>query len=451
MAELDEENVKVGISESGEENLKEENEKLKKVVSLAQNKIKAQGLKLAEIQKQSELKDKIISTAKEKIKQIQDERDQKAKDLDNLRTCHGRSGIEAYANQIPQRVLERIQVGTIVWCLVQFQEQSRDLYEEEEDGTGGCIWVTQDELVEHVNKIGCTLDLPLFSLSSSQATALRNEMSDFRQKYDSLAEEYKKYRVDVDVMIWNKNTQIESLKSTKDDSSSWNSQDISQVTDEVNSLKLQKQALKEKIAALSKANDSLQLDKEEMKLQLGDSTRRLDILKNECEEWRWKYKEEIKRKRQEVIDTEQSQINNKETISSLKQELEYMKSKNDQLSILLKKVHETEGQVPMSPNMPQSSHFFGQSPISPIVRDGDSPVTSGNGGGSINNMGMDVNTVGQSDMTTKNKYLRSLFYNYLCSRDRNSRIHMQTALMTIFQFTPDEVIEIKKRASSNWW
>lgn len=35
-----------------------------------------------------------------------------------------------------------------------------------------CIWLSQDELIEHVNSIGCTLDLPPFSLSSTQAQQL---------------------------------------------------------------------------------------------------------------------------------------------------------------------------------------------------------------------------------------------------------------------------------------
>lgn len=39
--------------------------------------------------------------------------------------------------------------------------------------------------------------------------------------------------------------------------------------------------------------------------------------------------------------------------------------------------------------------------------------------------------------------MRSLFFNYLCARDKGSRNHMQTALMTIFEFTPEEVMEIR--------
>lgn len=34
------------------------------------------------------------------------------------------------------------------------------------------LWISQDELIEHVNTIGCTLDLPPFSLSSTQASQL---------------------------------------------------------------------------------------------------------------------------------------------------------------------------------------------------------------------------------------------------------------------------------------
>lgn len=70
-----------------------------------------------------------------------------------------------------------------------------------------CIWLSQDELIEHVNSIGCTLDLPPFSLSSSQAQTLvflscsphlqRSELASLQKSYETLEEEYKKYRVDM--------------------------------------------------------------------------------------------------------------------------------------------------------------------------------------------------------------------------------------------------------------
>ena len=44
--------------------------------------------------------------------------------------------------------------------------------DDEDDRDMSCIWLSQDELIEHVNAIGCTLDLPPFSLSSSQAQTL---------------------------------------------------------------------------------------------------------------------------------------------------------------------------------------------------------------------------------------------------------------------------------------
>ena len=44
--------------------------------------------------------------------------------------------------------------------------------EDDEYRDATTIWLTQDELIEHVNSIGCTLDLPPFSLSSPQAAQL---------------------------------------------------------------------------------------------------------------------------------------------------------------------------------------------------------------------------------------------------------------------------------------
>ena len=58
-----------------------ENEKLKKVIQFLQAKSKSQTVKIAELTKQSELKDIIISTAKENLEKIQKERDDKAREL----------------------------------------------------------------------------------------------------------------------------------------------------------------------------------------------------------------------------------------------------------------------------------------------------------------------------------------------------------------------------------
>ena len=44
--------------------------------------------------------------------------------------------------------------------------------EDDDFHDNSCIWLSQDELIEHVNSIGCTLDLPPFSLSSTQASEL---------------------------------------------------------------------------------------------------------------------------------------------------------------------------------------------------------------------------------------------------------------------------------------
>ena len=60
------------------------------------------------------------------------------------------------------------------------------------------------------------------------------------------------------------------------------------------SLRMQRQALKERIAQLTQQADSLRLDVEELKLQAADDQRKLGLMKGECDEWRRKYKEEGK-------------------------------------------------------------------------------------------------------------------------------------------------------------
>ena len=52
------------------------------MVQIIQAKLKAQTAKVAELTKQSELKDRIISAAKDNLEKIQKERDEKVKALD---------------------------------------------------------------------------------------------------------------------------------------------------------------------------------------------------------------------------------------------------------------------------------------------------------------------------------------------------------------------------------
>ena len=51
-------------------------------MQIFQNKLKTQNTKIAEMTKQSELKDKIISAAKENLEKIQNERDKKVQELE---------------------------------------------------------------------------------------------------------------------------------------------------------------------------------------------------------------------------------------------------------------------------------------------------------------------------------------------------------------------------------
>lgn len=414
------------VTEGEGDSQKQEIEKLRKVVQIFQTKLKAQSAKVAELTKQSELKDKIIAAAKDNLEKIQKERDEKVKALDELKSKKGGSSLEMFEGQTPEQVLERIQVGNDVWCLVKFpggSNDDEDLEEEDDFHDTNCIWLSQDELIEHVNTIGCTLDLPPFSLSSSQAQQLRSELVSLQQSYEKLEEEYKKYRVDMDVMLWNKNSQIDSLKSTNTDIPMFTTTSAPQSQDDVESLRIQRQAMKEKNVKLSRQVESLRLDVEELTLKTEDDKRKLDLLKTECDEWRRKYKEEVKKKQTQMVDTEMSAVSDKETIESLKQELDYLRSKNEQMMVLVRK-----SQDGRPPSLRMGS-----------ISDGNETPRSVEG---------DINS---NDILTKNKYLRSLFFNYLCARDKSSRNHMQTAIMTIFQFTPEEVMEIRKKASSQWF
>lgn len=117
--------------------------------------------------------------------------------------------------------------------------------------------------------------------------------------------------------------------------------------EDVEGLKIQKEAMRQKNAELAREIDGLKLDVEELKLNAENDKRKLELLKNECEDWRRKYKEEVKvgvsdgseaqKKQERVINTEMSVVEDKETIESLRRELEYMKSKNEQMVRMMQK------------------------------------------------------------------------------------------------------------------
>ena len=84
------------------------------------------------------------------------------------------------------------------------------------------------------------------------------------------------------------------MKSTNAELPLYSTQPAQASQDDVESLKIQRQSLKEKNSELTRTVDGLKLDVEELKLNAKNDKRKLELLKNECDEWRRKYKEEVK-------------------------------------------------------------------------------------------------------------------------------------------------------------
>lgn len=84
------------------------------------------------------------------------------------------------------------------------------------------------------------------------------------------------------------------MKSTNAELPLYSTQPAQASQDDVESLKIQRQSLKEKNSELTRTVDGLKLDVEELKLNAENDKRKLELLKNECDEWRRKYKEEVK-------------------------------------------------------------------------------------------------------------------------------------------------------------
>ena len=155
--------------------------------------------------------------------------------------------------------------------------------------------------------------------------------------------------------------------------------------DDIESLRIQRQAMKEKNAQLSRQLNSLRLDVEELTLKVTDDKRKLDLLKAECDEWRRKYKEEVKKKQSQVVDTEVSAVNDKETIESLKQELDYLRSKNEQMMMLVRKSQDGKSSA-MKPG--ESELMTSSTPATPDVDVSSNDILTKNVG--IGGKGNDV-------------------------------------------------------------
>ena len=187
--------------------------------------------------------------------------------------------------------------------------------EDDEYRDATTIWLTQDELIEHVNSIGCTLDLPPFSLSSTQAAQLvrlsvysnaqRSELQSLQKMYEGLEAEYKKYRVDMgercDGRLTDRSVDLEQGLADRERTCGWRSVSVVEVHQRGAAAVLRAagagvagQSLKEKNSELTRTVDGLKLDVEELKLNAENDKRKLELLKNECDEWRRKYKEEVK-------------------------------------------------------------------------------------------------------------------------------------------------------------
>lgn len=156
-------------------------------------------------------------------------------------------------------------------------------------------------------------------------------------------------------MLWNKNSQIDSVLSFASSHAKLKSTSSelpllapsTQSQDDMDSLRIQRQALKDRNAQLSHQIDTLKLDLEEASLKSADNARKIDLLRSECDEWRRKYKEEVKKRQGNVVDSAVSEAGDKETIETLRQELEYLRSKNEQMMILVRKKEEKTGPAPM--------------------------------------------------------------------------------------------------------
>lgn len=157
---------------------------------------------------------------------------------------------------------------------------------------------------------------------------------------------------------------INQLKSTNTELPLFTTQGTSSTAasqDSIESLRIQKQAMKEKNVELTRKIDSLTLDVEELKLSQSDSQRKIELLKNECDEWRRKYKEEVKvgelsermkvqKKQGALVEKQVDGVTDKETIESLKQEIDYLRSKNEQMLLLVKKSNEGGSTKPNVPS-----------------------------------------------------------------------------------------------------
>lgn len=262
---------------------------------------------------------------KSNLLELQKERDTYLSELEETKNELKLKG-NRFEGQVPQRVLERIVAGNRTWCLVEYPEVEVEDELDEDIENLNMIWLTQEELVERVNEAGINLNLPSLGLSSNEATILRNKVKQLEETLSSLETEYKKYRVDMEMMIWNKNTQIENLQNVTNENENSLGRDINtQLQVDYESLKMQKEGLLTRTSELETTIRNLEADKEILQKEAADINRRLEMIANEAEEWKRKYKNEVKKKRDDILNKEGEDMEEESTIHALKKEIETLK------------------------------------------------------------------------------------------------------------------------------
>ncbi|KAK8800580.1 hypothetical protein WA158_006898 [Blastocystis sp. Blastoise] len=362
--------------------------------------------RVAELTKQVALKDKIISALKNNLSDLQKERDQTIAAFETFKSEH-KNGVGKFEGKQPERVLERMISGGRTWCLVQYPEEEVADDLEDDDETLNEIWMTQEELVERVNEHGCNLDLPPPGLSSQEAGTLRTTVSKLEETLNSLEAEYKKYRVDMEMMIWNKNSQIETLQTANSENSSSISTDMNtKLQMDYESLKMQKEDLVTRNQELTTNYNNLEADKEMIDHELSETKRRMEIVINDSEEWKRKYKDEIRKRREDVVDKESEGLEEESRVVTLKKEIELLKARLQSLA-------------------KQKSSF----PTENVEESSSAAITEEN-----------------------YEYLRNIVKKYFISTDKEAKNRMSSAILTVLKFSPQEIVEIKKSSKSfPWW
>ena len=280
----------------------------------------------------------------------------------------------------------------------------------------------ETDLSDYIRRdTGEPITIPPYSLTPQQSSRITNEAE---KKISQITEEYRRFRVKSEMTRKQMDTQIRELQSTN-----------------VESVKrrIEGKGVEKELEAARTEHTQLERIRNEMSKQEAQWKEAYDLLLKENEalkssgseallasQWRQRYETCLKEKEEAINKLKMAEQRSEQRESEGKYEMKYRDLK-ESFRLYRKKAKEI---------------FEAQNNA---ATDGSS-----NGNDTTNASDMMIKLSQRSNEDSKLSYLKNLMVNYFTS-DPEVREHMEPAIGTVLQFTPDDIAKIEAKKTEGSW